>query len=421
MGSPCITLSMTEFPLSMKQRNPLAMRAPYCSADNCYRALFPCPSPWIVTEAVGYCATVSDASATNYPTQAVAACGTGKERYVSACSCPATNCPVKTTTQVAAPPPSTVSSAAPTTAAAKDPAEDVAAPIPTSKQTTAAATQGDVSPTQAVGDTDDGLYQNPSGESVNDPVPTGPAATAPPGTEDTPLDQVSSTHDKAPNRVESITESHSLSISGSASHQLSTPQGQLSTSPSLGLVAFPPGMTSHAGSTVSSETAPLSTPSQAESTDPSRSQNGSDGTKVGLVAAVAVVATLAALLLCGALAYCCLKRRAARRRARALTVSRPSGGFDAVSEWKPPIELPHQNTVTSPSQAELEDSLIFPSRTAGGDDASSSSPPFPVSPSALSTFSSVAELHTPPPPPPPPPAELFVLPAELSGVHKNRD
>ncbi|RYC58233.1 hypothetical protein CHU98_g7986 [Xylaria longipes] len=27
------------------------MREAYCSADNCYRALFPYPSPWIVTEA----------------------------------------------------------------------------------------------------------------------------------------------------------------------------------------------------------------------------------------------------------------------------------------------------------------------------------------------------------------------------------
>ncbi|KAI1429086.1 hypothetical protein F5Y12DRAFT_591333 [Xylaria sp. FL1777] len=92
MESPTTTALMNNIVFSLGQRKPVLLRAPYCNADNCYRALFPCPSPSAVTEAVRYCATVSDDSATNYPTKAIAACGTSRDLYISACSCPATNC-----------------------------------------------------------------------------------------------------------------------------------------------------------------------------------------------------------------------------------------------------------------------------------------------------------------------------------------
>ncbi|KAI1123144.1 hypothetical protein F5Y10DRAFT_252467 [Nemania abortiva] len=193
MGSSSMTLSMIDCPLPVEQRNPLAVRAPYCYADNCYRALFPCPSPWIVTQAVLYCATVSDDSATNYPTQAVAACGTGKERYISACSCPATNCPVKTTTQAAAVP-STVSSAVVlTTTAGNDTPENNAAPIPIPSPTTVMAAQGNVVPTQASENVGGEVDQDPDAGSGNEPTATEPATTVPPGTEEAPVDQVSIT------------------------------------------------------------------------------------------------------------------------------------------------------------------------------------------------------------------------------------
>ncbi|KAK3386187.1 hypothetical protein B0H63DRAFT_415418 [Podospora didyma] len=59
------------------------------NADNCYRALFPCPSPSAVSAAAAFCATITSGgvTATNYPTRATAACGTAPARYISACAC----------------------------------------------------------------------------------------------------------------------------------------------------------------------------------------------------------------------------------------------------------------------------------------------------------------------------------------------
>ncbi|KAI0458843.1 hypothetical protein F5B21DRAFT_370157 [Xylaria acuta] len=148
MESPTTKVFTGDLVLSPEQQKHVVMRAAYCSADNCYRALFPCPSPWVVTEAVRYCATISAGSATNYPTQAVAACGTGKERYISACSCPATNCPVGITSQTT----TTLDTAQPvptTNIEEKAPPESDPAPIITPHQIPSTATGGGAVPTQA--------------------------------------------------------------------------------------------------------------------------------------------------------------------------------------------------------------------------------------------------------------------------------
>ncbi|KAK3486258.1 hypothetical protein B0T13DRAFT_157253 [Neurospora crassa] len=62
---------------------------PKCNADNCYRALFPCPSSSAVSVAAAFCATItaSGTTATNYPTRATNACGSTPDRYISACKC----------------------------------------------------------------------------------------------------------------------------------------------------------------------------------------------------------------------------------------------------------------------------------------------------------------------------------------------
>ncbi|KAK3386289.1 hypothetical protein B0T20DRAFT_484852 [Sordaria brevicollis] len=72
---------------------------PKCNADNCYRALFPCPSPSAVSVASAFCATItaSGTTATNYPTRATNACGLTPDRYISACKCGPT-CSYTTTT-----------------------------------------------------------------------------------------------------------------------------------------------------------------------------------------------------------------------------------------------------------------------------------------------------------------------------------
>ncbi|KAH6678711.1 hypothetical protein B0J14DRAFT_615374 [Halenospora varia] len=69
-----------------------------CNADNCYRALFPCPSPTAVSAASAFCATItgSGITATNYPARATAACGTSADRYISACKCGPTCTPTAT-------------------------------------------------------------------------------------------------------------------------------------------------------------------------------------------------------------------------------------------------------------------------------------------------------------------------------------
>ncbi|KAK1953680.1 hypothetical protein LY78DRAFT_664304 [Colletotrichum sublineola] len=60
-----------------------------CNADNCYRALFPCPSPSAVSSASAFCATITagGTTATDFPARASSACGTVASRYISACGC----------------------------------------------------------------------------------------------------------------------------------------------------------------------------------------------------------------------------------------------------------------------------------------------------------------------------------------------
>ncbi|KAI3558762.1 hypothetical protein CABS03_11472 [Colletotrichum abscissum] len=69
-----------------------------CNADNCYRALFPCPSPSAVSSASAFCATLTagGTTATNLPARATSACGTSASRYISACACGPTCTPSPT-------------------------------------------------------------------------------------------------------------------------------------------------------------------------------------------------------------------------------------------------------------------------------------------------------------------------------------
>ncbi|OIW32905.1 hypothetical protein CONLIGDRAFT_155519 [Coniochaeta ligniaria NRRL 30616] len=70
-----------------------------CSADNCYRAMFPCQSPAAWSSATSFCATITagGTTATNYPTRATAACGTASVKYLSVCGCGPTCTPTTTT------------------------------------------------------------------------------------------------------------------------------------------------------------------------------------------------------------------------------------------------------------------------------------------------------------------------------------
>ncbi|KAI1352052.1 hypothetical protein F5Y01DRAFT_281195 [Xylaria sp. FL0043] len=175
------------------------------------------------------------------------------------------------------------------------------------------------------------------------------------------------------------------------------------------------------GSATLSGIPPVTKTSSSSPAIPSTMDKGPEGLDTGLIVAIAVGATLVALLFLGAAVYCCLKRRKFRRAARlqASTLSEKdisSRGFDAPFEWKPPVELPHQTLVTS--RAELEESLIL---DAQPNDSTSQGPP--VALSSLSAYSSVAlrdatELQSASPHLSP--AELFVTPAELPGVYKNQ-
>ncbi|KAK4174293.1 hypothetical protein QBC36DRAFT_333920 [Triangularia setosa] len=85
-----------------------------CAADNCYRALFPCPSPSAVSVASAFCATItaSGTTATNYPTRATNACGITAGRYISACQCGPT-CSYSTSTSTSSLTTSTASACEP--------------------------------------------------------------------------------------------------------------------------------------------------------------------------------------------------------------------------------------------------------------------------------------------------------------------
>ncbi|KAI0862142.1 hypothetical protein F4860DRAFT_523531 [Xylaria cubensis] len=415
MESPTAEIFTDDLNSCPEQRKPIAVRAAYCFADNCYRALFPCPSPWVVTEAVRYCATVSAGSATNYPTQAIAACGTGKERYISACSCPATNCPIgstfqattqqdtsegvaQATTQVIAQDTAKITAQPAVTSIIEDKNTPQSGPNPTIilPQVSSTAAGDGAAPTHVLDDGADGLDAKPSGESKN-----------------------SSTRSQTVNEEESVVKSQPSSLSShfSPSQPFPTPLGQSSTPLSLPAVLLP-GVTSNTGSTVSPGVPPTTTTSPSGSTSSTTPTNGHEGLSIGTVAAIAVGSTLAALLLLGAAAYCCLKRRIVRRgaRLRTPTLSQESvlnKGFDVSSEWKPPVELPHRSTTLR--RVELEESLA--SRAQLDDDISS----FQATPSSLASDTSLAlrnAAETMDTPPRPSPAELFVMPAELPSMYK---
>ncbi|KAK4223491.1 hypothetical protein QBC38DRAFT_487640 [Podospora fimiseda] len=90
-----------------------------CAADNCYRALFPCPSPSAVSVAAAFCATITadGTTATNYPTRATNACGPTPYRYISACQCGptcSTSIATSTSTSTSTTSTTTVSTCSPT-------------------------------------------------------------------------------------------------------------------------------------------------------------------------------------------------------------------------------------------------------------------------------------------------------------------
>ncbi|KAI0433192.1 hypothetical protein F5Y09DRAFT_352206 [Xylaria sp. FL1042] len=406
-----------------EQRKPVALRAPWCNADNCYRALFPCPSPSAVTEAVSYCVTVSADSATNYPTRAIAACGTGKERYISACSCPATNCPVgsmpETITQDTAPLVIT------TTTVEKGSSENDSVVIVTQGQAPVTVNNGGATSIQV---TIDGVVEPDRTTSSRGSADVSVVIelTTTPHTSSYYVPSTQSTEAPTAKQGKSVTKSQSSASSLShnlLSKSLPMPLGQSSGLTSLSLSSS----LSQAGSKIRSATSSgRSSPTKTSLSAPgipSTMNKAHEGLDTGLVVAIAVGSTLAALLLLGIAIYCCLKRRRTARkgaRLRALTLSGKdtlSRGFDAPFEWKPPVELPHQTVTTS--RAELEDTLI--PHAQPNDSASQGAP---ATPSSLSAYSSIAlrdaaEMQGASPRLSP--VELFVMPAELPGVYKNRD
>ncbi|KAH8163998.1 hypothetical protein CIB48_g4258 [Xylaria polymorpha] len=353
MESPITKIFMGDF-ASSTERKPIIARAAYRSADNCYRALFPCPFPWIVTKALD------------------------------------TAQPVITTTTEN-----------------MGPSESDPAPIITPHRIPSTTTSVGVVPTQILNNDASGSDGKPSSMELLSEA------------------RVSSTHSQAVNEVKSVTGSQSLSslLHSLLPQSLPTPLGQSSTpTPSIPPIPFQEKTSKTRSRGLSRVLPSTTTSSRSGSVDPSTPENGPGGLSAGLVAAIAVGATLAALLLLAAVAYCCLKRRTSRRgaRPRARTLSQesmPHEGFDASYEWKPPVELPHLNKTSR--RAELEDS---PTLRAQLDDASSFQAT-PSSPSATSSLGprNAAEMLSPPPRPPrPSSAEVFVLPAELPGVYKIR-
>ncbi|RWA11187.1 hypothetical protein EKO27_g3887 [Xylaria grammica] len=248
-----------------------------------------------------------------------------------------------------------------------------------------------------------------------------PATTDTPATADSLLDHVSSVNGQTVYQGKSVTKSQSQPSSHSpSSPSLTAPLGQSSKQvTSSGLFPLLSKSASETQSTAPSRTSPPTTVSLLVSARPSTPSEGHEGLGVGLVAATAVGGTLVALLLLGAAAYYCLKRRKARRgaRLRALTLSResvPGQGFEVPPEWKPPVELPHQNAAVS--RPELEDSFVL--RAQPSDSVSQSAPVTPSSLSAHSAFALRDAVEMQGVSPHPSPAELFVMPAELPGVPK---
>ncbi|KAI1756195.1 hypothetical protein F4782DRAFT_324510 [Xylaria castorea] len=323
MESPTTEMLMDDLNPCPEQRKPIAMRAAYCFADNCYQALFPCASPWVVTEAVRYCATVSAGSATNYPTQVIAACGTGKERYISACSCPATNCPIESAFQATTRQDTTQDTAqniAQNTAQPaimsiiedKNPPHGVPTPTVIPPQVSLTATGSGVTSTHTLNDGAGKLDAKPSAGSACEAIMTGLSTT-----ESTSLDhKTSSKRNQTANEEKSTVKSQPPSSSSqfSLSQPLPTPLGQLSTPLSSISPVYLSEGTPTTRLTVPSRIPPTTTTLPPESlAGPTTPVNGSEGLSVEAIAAIAVIATLAALLLLGTATYFCLKRRTERK------------------------------------------------------------------------------------------------------------
>ncbi|KAI0506389.1 hypothetical protein F5B22DRAFT_453009 [Xylaria bambusicola] len=420
MESPATTGSMglmDDLVCSLEKPKSIAKRAPWCNADNCYRALFPCPSPSVVTEAVRFCATVSADSATNYPTRAIDACGTGKERYISACSCPATNCPVGKSITRTTTPQQTTQDTVPLvitkTGAEKASLQSEPAVMVTQDQVPETDSVKGVAPTQTVSHGSDGASEEPDIGSTN-----GSAVGDPTKTQDVFSNDASITHGQVPSQMmsqgQSSTESKSSPLPHSLQSQL-TPKSQgqsFESNPSLLLSVSSESGTETKTKPSSKVLRPTKTTPSVPTSISTPTNNGAEGLSVGLVAAIAVGATLIALLLAGIATYCYLKRRTARR-VRASTLSgkdAPNHEINASPEWKPPVELPHQTAKIS--RPELENSLVLQTQH-------NESVPAPDAHSTLSACSPLTLVEMQGDSACVSPAELFVMPAELPGVYRS--
>ncbi|KAI1361526.1 hypothetical protein F5Y08DRAFT_16148 [Xylaria arbuscula] len=422
MELPATTSSMnlmSNFQCSREQQQSIVKRAPWCNADNCYRALFPCPSPSAVTEAVRFCGTVSADSATNYPTRAIDACGTSKDRYISACSCPATNCPVaesvaKTTTSQQTTQ-HTVPLVVTTTIPEKvssvyDPAGKV-----TVDQVPATEPDAGATPTATVNNVADGLDEESGVRSTDKSTTTESLETG-----DASLHHVSTTQGQPTSQGTSSTESHLPTPL--SSHSLlpnSTEKSQDTISESNSSLLLP--VLSKAESITKSEapsrtSQPTGTTLYVPTTD-SAPKNTPEKLSAGLIAAIAVGGTLVFLLLIGAAVYCCLKRRIVRRSRSSSLIGKEDSSkeVNASAEWKPPVELPHQTMRVSPP--ELQDSPVPHSHLS---ELALSSPPFtPTTQSTWSPLEAMDLVELQGDPACVSPIELFVMPAELPGAYKS--
>ncbi|KAJ3566398.1 hypothetical protein NPX13_g7142 [Xylaria arbuscula] len=317
MELPATTSSMnliSNFQCFREQQQSIVKRAPWCNADNCYRALFPCPSPSAVTEAVRFCGTVSANSATNYPTRAIDACGTSKDRYISACSCPATNCPVgesvdKTTTSQ-----QTTQHTVPLVVTTTIPEKVSSVYDPVGKVTVdqVPATEPDAgaAPTATVNNVADGLDEESGVRSTDKSTTTESLDTG-----DASLHHVSTTHGQSTSQGISSTESHLPTPSSHSILPNSTEKSQDTISESSSSLLLP--VLSKVGSITKSEapsrtSQPTRTTLYVPTTD-SAPKNTPEKLSAGLIVAITVGGTLVFLLLIGAAVYCCLKRRTARR------------------------------------------------------------------------------------------------------------
>ncbi|KAJ2969355.1 hypothetical protein NUW58_g10009 [Xylaria curta] len=189
MGSRTTKIPTNGRPSSTERRGPFVLRSEQCNADNCYRALFPCSTSSAVAEALRYCATVSAKSATNYPSKAIAACGTKIDRYISACSCPAANCQLgtKSGTKSQVTTPRAQSVVTTTTGKKETPAEY---PVTVVTPHHAASTDYGAVLTKTPNDGPGGSGSKPSVESANKPLQVESTGTELLGVENMSLDRL---------------------------------------------------------------------------------------------------------------------------------------------------------------------------------------------------------------------------------------